>query len=82
MANKNIWDPNPPPEEIQPDDNTNMPFGKMAVIGWNLLALVIYTLALKFTSDGAGYIFDALILFFHVIFCLGMPLAEEAGFGY
>ncbi len=43
MADKNIWDPNPPPEqEIQPDnDNNNAP--NVRIVGINLLVLAGYT---------------------------------------
>lgn len=59
-------------EEQQPN-NEPKPNKGIQIVGYNLLALAIYTLAFKFV-DG-GMILDAILLFFHVLISLIMAAA-------
>jgi hypothetical protein len=64
---------------IQPSIENQLPgkpSGSMEIVGYNLLALASYTLLCKFSSD-AGYIFDAVVLALHVLFCLIASIAYK-----
>ena len=75
MADKNIWDPNPPPEqEIQPDnDNNNAP--NVWIVGINLLVLAGYTFICVLLRE-VGAFLDALLLLIHVITCLVIAITK------
>ena len=48
------------------------------IVGYNMLALMIYTLALKFIKgDLGGYFADALFLVVHVLACIILAIAEK-----
>lgn len=47
------------------------------IVGYNMLALIIYTLALKFSKDLAGYFLDAVLLVVHVLICIILAIAEK-----
>jgi len=50
-----------------------------AIIGYNILALVIYTLLFKLTGDSGALVLDAFVLFLHVVFCIGMSIGKRSG---
>jgi hypothetical protein len=54
------------------------PMGGIAIVGYNILALAFYTIIFKLASKEGGIIFDAFILFFHVIFCFGMAIGRKS----
>ena len=67
MADQNIWDPNPQPEEKQPGNNK--PMGNMAIVAYNLLALAFYTIIFKMLASQGGFLFDAFVLLGHFMRC-------------
>ena len=69
---------NKPKEEQPPLIKGTKPIGGMTIVGINLLVLVFYTLLLKLTTRDSSFIFDAFILFIHVIFCIGMALGRRS----
>ena len=75
MADENIWDPNPPKEERQPEPGGKPPAG-MRNVGFNLLALAFYTIICGFIRDG-GIIFDAILIACHFFVCLIMAAVEQ-----
>ena len=62
-------EPQKPVNEVKPNPG-------MTSVALNLLALAFYTIIFKFV-DG-GIIFDAFIIFFHVIFCIGMAIGKKS----
>ena len=72
----NIWEPNPDPEK-KPPENETKPTGNMAVVAYNLLALVGYTILFKLAAEEGGFILDAFVIFIHVIFCLVMSIVNR-----
>jgi len=73
-------------EELSTGGNTSAPgsnpgnagSGNFYIVGYNMLALIIYTLALKFIKgDLGGYFFDALLLVVHVLACVILAIAEK-----
>jgi hypothetical protein len=72
-------------EEVSTGGNTPAPgsnpgntgSSNFYIVGYNMLALTIYTLALKFSKDLAGYIFDALLLVVHVFVCVILAIAAK-----
>lgn len=58
------------PKASKPGD-TAKPTPGIAIVGYNLLGLVLYTLMLKLAGSG-GFFLDAFILFFHVLVCIIM----------
>jgi hypothetical protein len=47
------------------------------IVGYNMLALIIYTLALKFSKDLAGYFVDAFLLVIHVLVCIVLAIGAK-----
>jgi len=86
MANDNIWEPGQPPGDPQPDKTNQRtenpqsggdkkPFSDGRILGLNMLILVIYTGLCALTSGGP--IFDAFLLFVHVLFCFVAALTYK-----
>ncbi|BAU53633.1 hypothetical protein [Mucilaginibacter gotjawali] len=75
MADQNIWDPNPRPEEKQPG---NKPMGNMAIVAYNLLALAFYTIVFKLLASQGGFLFDAFVLLGHFIVCFVMAISSKS----
>ncbi|HEY4325347.1 MAG TPA: hypothetical protein VGN20_15215 [Mucilaginibacter sp.] len=68
----------------QPSGDSSSPREKKAVnaigiVGYNILALVFYTLLFKLVANDGGMFLDAFVLFIHVIFCLGMSIGKRSG---
>ena len=61
--------------EKQPNEGNNSPFGKKpisdtAIVGFNMLALVIYTLMCRINGDSGAFLIDAILILIHLAFCL------------
>src|SRR5580698_2770565 len=54
------------------------PTDGITIVGYNILALALYTVIFNLASKEGGIIFDPFILFFHVIFCLGMAIGRKS----
>jgi nicotinamide riboside transporter PnuC len=76
MADKNIWDPNHPPEEKQPVDNK--PKGNIAIVGYNILVLAFYTILFKMLANQGGLVFDALVILIHFLACVIMAISNKS----
>ena len=83
MAEDNIWDPNQkptPPSNPKPEENDPAngirPNGNLAIVGYNLLALVAYTVFCAIIKD-AGPFLDAVLLAIHVLVCLITGIATR-----
>ncbi|MFI5159484.1 MAG: hypothetical protein ACHQF4_11505 [Sphingobacteriales bacterium] len=70
MIEKNSEKP-PPSRHIPPA----VPNANMRVVGLNMLVMVAYTVAFRFVDS--GYIFDALIMFVHLITCISLAAIEH-----
>jgi hypothetical protein len=56
------------------------PLNGMAIVGYNILALAIYTLLLRlFTDTGSGLMLDAGFICIHFLVCVIMSIARERG---
>lgn len=78
MADKNIWDPNPPQEqEVQPNnDNNNTP--NIQVVGINILVLAGYTFICALLRE-VGPLLDSLLLLIHVVTCFVIAVTKGKG---
>ncbi|MEZ2339166.1 hypothetical protein AB6735_26205 [Mucilaginibacter sp. RCC_168] len=54
-----------PPSEQPESQNVNM-----KIVGYNILALIIYTLLCRLGGNEVGLIFDAFIIVVHVFVCI------------
>lgn len=63
-------------EDDQKETKKPLP-GEMLILTYNLLALAFYTVLCKMDKSGAGFIFDAILIFFHVIFCVIMAAGQN-----
>jgi len=61
------------PTEKQPGDKAK-PTPGIAIVGYNLLGLVCYTVLMKLGASDS-FILDAFILFFHVLVCIIMAIS-------
>jgi len=64
---------NTPPSDINPGGGSN----NFYIVGYNMLALIIYTLATKFIPDYGGYFIDAVLLGIHVFVCVILAIAAK-----
>jgi hypothetical protein len=80
MAANNIVDQNPPPPRPEEEPENKKPYAGMGILGWNLLALAVYTLLMRAIADNGGFIFDAFFLFIHVLTCLMMAIIKRSWF--
>jgi hypothetical protein len=62
------------PQEKKPDSG-------MALVGYNIIALVFYTLLCKLIG-GSGFILDAFFIFIHVLFCIAMAFDKKSWFWF
>jgi asparagine N-glycosylation enzyme membrane subunit Stt3 len=74
---------NPNNSTPKPDDfltkyapKQNKPGDGMKIVGYNLLALALYSLVCL--SLSGGFVLDAFILFFHVLLCLGLAIDKRS----
>ena len=67
----------------QPEQNKpvveNKPMNGMTIVGINLAILAVYTLLIKLTPDGGGFVLDAFLLLFHVVICIIMSIVKKSG---
>lgn len=54
------------------------PINGITIVGYNLLALALYTLIFKLLENSGGVIFDAFVLFLHVVICLILSLGGRS----
>jgi len=53
------------------------PISGWAIVGYNLLVLIFYTLILKIAGD-TGLFVDAIILLLHVLLCFGLAIGYKS----
>ncbi|SDP75119.1 hypothetical protein SAMN05428975_2506 [Mucilaginibacter sp. OK268] len=63
---------NPPPEQPK-RQNTSM-----KIVGYNLLALIVYTLLSRFAATDGGAIFDMFFVAIHVFVCIIMAIVARS----
>jgi hypothetical protein len=72
MADQNVGEPSPSAEENSSENGK--PVIDMSIVGYNVLALAVYTIISGLIKD-VGPFLDALLLFFHVLTCFILAIA-------
>jgi|SRR6185312_14219832 len=77
MEENNIPEPNLVPKDDQ-SASTHKPMGNTAIVAYNILALACYTVIFKLAANQGGFIFDAFVIFLHVLVCFGMAIGKRS----
>jgi len=75
MAEENITPNDNPFTPPQPEKKNGNSF---AIVGYNMLALVLYTLFTRIAGD-AGFILDAFLLVIHFVACVILSIVAGGG---
>jgi hypothetical protein len=75
MENENLERPAQGPDGDRPP---RKPSVDMQILGYNLIALIIYTVAFKFVESGA--VFDMLLIAAHLFVCILLSIVKQSGY--